>query len=63
MFEQLLDFTGCSSIKFLLHLCDLRDTMPRQRSPFSSHILWLLGHYATPEIASLISYISCPTWT
>ena len=55
MLEQPLDFTGCSISSFLIHFFDFRDSMPHQRSPLSSHFLWLTGHHAVSDVSTLIS--------
>ena len=55
MLVQPLDFTGCSISSFLIHFFDFQDSIAHQRSPLSSHFLWLTGHHTVPDVSTLIS--------
>ena len=49
-------FCECLGIQFFNSLtCGLRETMPRQRSLTLFTHMWLMGHYAMPEVTQLFS--------
>ena len=49
--QALSFFCECLGIQFFNSLtCDLRDTMPRQRSLTLFTHMWITGRYATPEV-------------